>query len=151
MENIENIQPAESLITFNSDIKNYLLETSKWCKFLAIVGYIGMGLLILLGLCFMVGFSIFSRVSHLGFPIGIFGFVYILIAVLYFFPLNYMYKFSVQLAQGFKSNNQLSVNNGFENLKSLFKFMGILTIVVLSIYALIIIVMVPLAIFTAVK
>ena len=33
MENTENIQPTESVITVNGDIKNYLLETAKWCKF----------------------------------------------------------------------------------------------------------------------
>jgi hypothetical protein len=151
MENIENIQPTGSEITVNGDINNYLLETAKWCKFLAIVGYIGMGLLVLLGLGFMVGLSVFSSISHLGFPIGLFGLIYIFIAVLYFFPISYMYKFSTNITQGLKSNNQQSVNYGFKNLKSLFKFMGILTIVVLSIYALIIIVMVPVAIFTGLK
>lgn len=147
MENFENIQPTENSITVNGDIKNYLLETSKWCKFLAITGYIGMGILVLIGLFVMVGFSIFNRYSHLGFPMGILGLVYIIIAVLYFFPLNYMYKFSVNLTHGFKSNNQESVNHGFENLKSLFKFMGIFTIVILSIYTLLLIVMVPIAMF----
>jgi hypothetical protein len=151
MENTENIQPTESVITVNGDIKNYLLETAKWCKFMAIVGYIGMGLLILLGLCVMVGLSIFSSISHLGFPMGLFGLIYILIAGLYFFPLNYMYKFSTNLTQGLKSNIQQSVDFGFKNLKSLFKFMGILTIIVLSIYALVIVVMVPVAIFTGLK
>ena len=151
MADIENIQPTESLITVTSEIKNYLLETSKWSKFLAIVGYIGMGLLILIGIAVTIGFSILSSVSHFGFPMGILGVVYILLGVLYFFPINYMYKFSVHLTQGFKSNNQQSVNYGFENLKSLFKFTGIFTIVVLSIYALIIIVAIPLTIFSAMK
>jgi hypothetical protein len=157
MENIENTQmetteinqPIESPVTINSDIKSYLLETAKWCKFLAIAGFIGMGILVLLGLCISVGFSVFARISHVGFPMGIFGFFYVLIAAIYFFPLNYMYRFSINLTRGINLNNQPSVTYGFENLKSLFKFMGILTIVVLSIYALAIVVMIPVAIFTA--
>jgi cell division protein FtsX len=151
MENIENIQPVEIQFTINNEIKDYLLETSKWGKFLAIVGFIGMALLLLLGVVFIVGFSIFSSVSGIGFPIRIMGFVYILISILYYFPLKYLYNFSIQLKQGLNSINQESVTSGFKNLKSLFRFMGIFTIVVLSIYALIIIVMVPVAIFSAIK
>jgi hypothetical protein len=62
-----------------------------------------------------------------------------------------LYNFYIQLKQGFNSINQQRFTSGFENLKSLFKFMGILTIVVLSIYALLIIVIVPIGIFTALK
>jgi hypothetical protein len=151
MENIENTQPVENQLTINNEIKGYLLETSKWGKFLAIVGYVGMGLLLLLGVVCLVGFSIFSSVSSVGFPIRIMGFIYILLSVAYYFPLKYLYNFSIQLKQGFNSINQQTVTSGFENLKSLFKFMGIFTIVVLSIYALLIIVVVPVTIFTAIK
>jgi hypothetical protein len=151
MENNENTQPVENLFTINSEIKGYLLETSKWGKFLAIIGYVGMGLLLLLGLAFIVGFSIFSSVSNVGFPMRIMGFIYILISVVYYFPVNYLYKFSIQFKQGFNSINQQTITSGFENLKSLFKFMGIFTIVVLSIYVLIIIVAVPVAIVSAIK
>jgi len=151
MENLENTQPDENQVTINNEIKAYLLETSKWGKFLAIVGFVGMGLLLLLGIVFIIGFSIFSSVPGVGFPIRIIGFIYLLISVVYYLPLKYLYNFSIQLKQGFNSINQQKVTSGFENLKSLFKFMGIFTIVVLSIYALLIIIMVPVAIFTAMK
>lgn len=151
MENIENTQPVENLFEINSEIKGYLLETSKWGKFLAIMGYIGMGILLLLGVIFIVGFSIFNSVSSVGFPMRIMGFIYVLISVLYYFPLKYLYNCSVQLKQGLNSANQPAITSGFENLKSLFKFMGVFTIVVLSIYVLIIIVAVPVAIFSSMR
>jgi hypothetical protein len=151
MENFENIQPVENQLKINDEIKGYLLETSKWGKLLAIVGYVGMGLLLLLGLVFMIGFSMFSSFSGMGFPMRIMGFFYILIAVLYYFPLNYLYKYCTQIKQGLTSTNQQTVTTGFENLKSLFRFMGIFTIVVLSLYALILIIAVPLAIFTSMR
>jgi len=110
-----------------------------------------MGLLLVIGVAIIVGFSLFSSVSNFGFPIRIMGFIYIVISVLYYFPLNYLYKFSKHLKQGFNSINQQEVTSGFENLKSLFKFMGIFMIVVLSLYALIIIIAVPLAIFSGIK
>jgi hypothetical protein len=151
MENIENAQHFENPLTIDNEIKGYLLETSKWGKFLAIVGFIGMGLLLLLGIAFLVGFSSFSSITGVGLPMRIIGFVYILISVLYYFPLKYLYNFSVQSKQGITLTNQKTITSGFENLKSVFKFMGIFTIVVLSLYALIIVVAVPLAIFSAIK
>jgi hypothetical protein len=151
MENIENVQQFENQLTIDNEVKGYLLETSKWGKFLAIVGFIGMGFLLLLGLAFLVGFSSFSSITGVGFPMRIIGFVYLLISVLYFFPLKYLYNFSVELKQGILFTNQHAITSGFENLKSIFKFMGIFTIVVLSLYALIIVVAVPIAIFSALK
>ncbi|HEX2921280.1 MAG TPA: hypothetical protein VHO50_08965 [Bacteroidales bacterium] len=50
MENLETTQPVESQITVNTEIKDHLLETAKWGKFLAVVGYIGIGMLILAGM-----------------------------------------------------------------------------------------------------
>ena len=151
MENIENTQPVENLISINREIKGYLLETSKWGKFLAIIGFIGMGFLLLAGVVLSVGFSFFNSVSGLGFPMRIMGLIYILVSVLYYFPLKYLYNYSIQLKQGFNSTDQKTITSGFKNLKSIFKFMGIFTIVVLSLYVLIIIVAVPLSIFSAIK
>jgi len=143
MEEIESTQQAEDGITISNAIKDYLLETSKWGKFLGIVGYVGIGLLILVGLGVMIGFSISRSFSDVDFPMGAIGLVYLVIAVLYYFPINYLYKFSVQIKQGLDSSDHQSVKSGFENLKSLFKFMGIFTIIVLSIYALILVIALP--------
>jgi hypothetical protein len=49
----------------------------------------------------------------------------------------------VQIKKGLKSNDITTITAGFQNLKSLFKFMAIVTIVILSIYGLILIVAIP--------
>jgi hypothetical protein len=149
MENVETTQPTGNPVTINDEIKGYLLETSKWGKFLAIVGYIGIGLLVLLGVIVMVGLSFAGSMSQFGFgfPMGLLGFIYILIAVLYWFPVNYLYKFSDNVKKGLNTNDQQHVTLGFESLKSLYKFSGILTIIVLSIYALVLLIAIPMAIF----
>jgi hypothetical protein len=144
MENMESTQSDEVLMSVNDEIKGYLLETSKWGKLLAIVGYVLIGLLIMLGLGVIVGFSVFGKITHIGFPMGFFGIVYILIAGLYYFPVNYLNKFSDQIKKGVNSNDQPSVTSGFGNLKSLFKFMGIFTIVILSMYFVALIAVLPL-------
>lgn len=147
MDNMETTPGNEILMTVNQEIKDYLLETSKWGKLLAIVGYVGIGLLCLLGLGVTIGLSFMNSLNEVGFPLGIVGLIYIVIAVLYYFPVNYLYKFSVQIKQGFKSNDQQSLTSGFANLKSLYKFMGIFTIVILSIYGLALVIVLPLTMF----
>lgn len=149
MENYENLSQSASPVTINNEIKDYLVETSKWGKFLAITGYIGMGFIVLLGLVFMLGSSAFNSLANTGFPIGVFGLVYILMAVLYYFPVTYLYRFSSNIRKGLNTGDPESVSSGFKNLKSLYKFMGIFTIVILSIYVLAIVIAIPVAIFAA--
>jgi hypothetical protein len=57
-------------------------------------------------------------------------------AVLYYFPTQYLYNFAVKMKLAIQNSQQNNLEDGFENLKSLFKFTGILMIVVLSIYGL---------------
>jgi len=147
MDNMESTFRDDALMSLNNETKNYLLEISKWGKLLAIVGYVGMGFLILVGLAVIIGFSFFNSFSDADFPFGSVGIIYILLAVLNYFPVNYLYKFSGQIKQGLNTNDQKYITSGFGNLKSLFKFMGIFTIVILSIYALALIVVLPLTLF----
>jgi hypothetical protein len=146
MENFENKDQNQSTIISNNEIKGYLIEITKWGKFLAIVGYIGMGILILVSVFMMFGLSKITQLSNSAFPMGILGLVYILIAVVYFFPIYYLHMFSVQTKKGLTSQDINTLTSGFQNLKSLFKFMGIFTIIILSLYALILLIAIPTAI-----
>jgi hypothetical protein len=143
MENIEISNQTENSLIISDEIKNYLLEISKWGKFLAIVGYVGMAILVLVALGVMVGFSFLNNDTEGTFPMAALGLVYILLAVAYYFPISYLYRFSVQMKEGLVTVNHQSVTTGFENLKSLFKFMGIFTVVILSIYALLLVIALP--------
>lgn len=143
MENTENLQPVNQTMTDDNENKTFLLEISKWGKFLAIVGYIGIAFLTIVAIAVMIGFSVASVELDKGFPMGILGVIYLVIAIIYYFPVNFLYKFSIQMKKGLESDNKQSIASGFENLKSLFKFMGILTIVILSIYALLLVIALP--------
>jgi hypothetical protein len=63
--------------------------------------------------------------------------VYLLLALLFFFPCLYLFKFSVKMQASLNSMSQENFEESLKNLKSMFKFYGICTIVMLSIYALI--------------
>lgn len=145
MENSENNEQVENSYVGNLQINDFLLETSKWGKFLAILGYIGMGIQVLLAIFMMFVYSRLGNLPESDFPMGLMGIFYLIIPVIYYFPVTYLYRYSVQIKQGVNSKDLSTVTSGFQNLKSLFKFLGILAIVMISIYALILVIVLPMS------
>jgi len=139
MESLDADMLRDNNASLTGEIRAYLTETAKWGMFLAVMGYIGIGLMVLVGIGVMVG-AASQSIEGLAGNMGPFGLIYIALAVLYFFPVYYLHQFAVKMKQGLTSQDSMSITSGFENLKSLFKFMGIFCIVILSIYAVIIIV-----------
>jgi hypothetical protein len=116
---------------------SYLSETAKWAKFLSIVGFVFCGLFVLLGIFMGTTMSTVFATSHMGTNSGVvFSVVYVFIAALYFFPCLYMIKFSRFMQVAIKAGDPVQLNEGLKNLKSCFKFMGIFTIILLSLYLL---------------
>ncbi|MGE5106582.1 MAG: DUF5362 family protein [Sphingobacteriales bacterium] len=119
----------------------YLMETAKWGKFLGIMGFIGCGLLVIVAI--FMGSTFASLRSQFGGMGGMSGGVitifYLLFAMLYFFPCFYLYNFSVKMQSALRNNDQMALQSAFANQKSCYKFVGILTIVVMSLYLLAII------------
>jgi len=116
---------------------SFLRETAKWSKFLSIVGFVMMGLMLLFlgfaGTTMSTMFaSSYGRSTGGGFAQFIILAAFLLI---YFFPCLYLYKFATKMQVALRSNDQETLNSSFENLKSCFKFMGILMIIILAIYA----------------
>ena len=64
------------------------------------------------------------------------GLIYVLIGLLYFFPVFYLFKFSSKVRTALATKNTQELDAAFENLKSHYKFIGILMIITLSIYVL---------------
>ncbi len=121
-------------ILINSEIKDYLLESAKWTKFLSILGFIGLSLIVVFSiLAVLAG----SSIESIGFRSIWFALFYIISGVLYYFPINYLYQFSKGISQGIKSNDQESFTTALRSLKSHYKYMGIFTIVLLSFYLLV--------------
>ena len=115
--------------------KDFLLNASKWANFMAIVGFVMLGLMVI-GALFMVGAAASYSRYGMGLSMGAMAVAYILAAVLYFFPTYYLFLFARKIKDGFERGSEEDITKGFENLKSMFKFVGILTIVVLGLYAL---------------
>lgn len=133
---MENQLHDESIfsIEVSPAMKDNLRETVKWGKFLAIMGFIGIGFL-LLGALIVIGtgaaFGTFG--GAMGSSVGL---VYFIVCGLYFYPTYALYKFSSLTRLGLEANDQPSLDEGFRYMKNMFRFMGILTIVILAFYAL---------------
>ncbi|MGV6860224.1 MAG: DUF5362 family protein [Putridiphycobacter sp.] len=137
LDEILDSNSSQNELQLNSQMKNDLLTSAKWGKFLSIVGFIGLGLMLLGAI------SVFSVGSNVRSPFGpnpaIIGVTYLIFVILYFFPIYYLFQFSAKIKEAVSGNNSLSLQEGFNFLAKQYKFVGILTIVVLSIYVLAII------------
>lgn len=117
----------------------HLMEISRWGKFLAILGFIALGLLVVLAIFYgtilnsLTSSGLDSKVAGLTWIVSI---IYVVIAAIFFFPVWYLFKFSSQIETSIRSKNTQELTAAFSNLKSVFKFMGIYSIVMLGLYAL---------------
>ncbi|HYW97083.1 MAG TPA: hypothetical protein VE870_15940 [Bacteroidales bacterium] len=109
-------------------------EVGKWAGFLAIVGFIMLALMIVFSfsVLFMAG-SIPISANGGTFPKGLVFVLYLFLAVLYFFPTWYLFRFADLLRKSFKSGNSSEFNLSIRYLKNFFVFIGIFTIIGLAI------------------
>lgn len=139
----DHFKSGSSEIGLTTESISYLAEAGKWGRFLAIMGFIMCGIIVLIGL---FASSIFSMMSNMtGSPSAMAGLggmvtvIYLLIALFYFYPCLTLYRFSTNAIEAARSRSTENVTMALKNLKANFKFVGIVTIVILSIYVLAII------------
>jgi len=130
-------------LTLDVQSKSFLAESARWGKFLAIVG------LVVCILVVIVGIFLATQASEINNAFNQYGdrtefrnlgplmaAVYIFIALIYFFPCLYLLRFSNYMKAALAAEDQERLMHSFKNLKSMFKFVGILTIIILSLYIL---------------
>ncbi|WP_291725563.1 DUF5362 family protein [Bernardetia sp.] len=123
--------------------KSFLATSASWGKFLAIMGFIGTALMILGGIAMMFVGAIsnsFSTGTTMN-PFGAFGGVgigllYLFLAIFYFFPALYLYNFSSKTKSAIRNSDSSELEQAFKNLKSMFLFLGVTTIVFIALYVL---------------
>jgi hypothetical protein len=117
--------------SLSSEAVNALQGSAKWARLLAIVGFVMCGFVLLAAVFVMTLSSQFIE-SGLGASFGIFaGLLYVGLAALLYFPYRFLYRF----AKSAKIADTSSVTVAMENLYKYFRFFGIMTVIVLGIYA----------------
>lgn len=138
----QNVDSPLFGLTIDPVIKSHLSETARWGKFLAIIGFICCALIVLGGIVVVSSLGTLQRTYGMneGVSLSAFGpgivVLYICIAILYFFPCLFLLRFSNKMKSALIADNQAELAGSFQNLKALFRYVGILTIIVLSIYVL---------------
>jgi hypothetical protein len=129
MENQELDNHLKNDDSFDDEIKNYLLSAAKWAKFIAIAGFIFIGLIIwsflrtyyqFLNLPVEVPNEIYLRVFL----------IFVILTIIVYLPTRFLYNFSSNILQNhdtaFESNE--SLKEGLKHLNYYFTTIGILTI-----------------------
>ena len=122
-------------LVLTEEAKSHLFQAAKWARFLAIVGFIMVGLMVLLGLFSSVFISAFESEEFSAFPSALFTGLYVVIAAVYFFPTYYLFRFASRTRDALSEDDSDLLEGGLEQLKSCFRFMGILVIIMLALYA----------------
>jgi hypothetical protein len=146
---LETGNPAASLIPqITMESLGYLNTAAKWAKFLAILGFIGIGILVLLGLFMGVIFSVLNYIpetTHFPFPLHWLGLFYFVLAAVYVFPVIYLNNFSNHIRKAVAFRETQYLTNALCNLKKNLKYIGIMTIVFIISYF---VIMIGVVIFT---
>ncbi|MCY1722207.1 DUF5362 family protein [Prolixibacteraceae bacterium Z1-6] len=139
--------PRELAIT--AEIGEQLNGAGNWGKFLAILGFVFMGLMVFGGFIMSIIFLVMpgELSSGMPFPPFLFGFIYLVMGAIYFLPILYLYRFSSNIKSAILSKDQNQLTVAFKNLKAHYRFIGIFTIVIFALYILVFIVMVFAGIF----
>ena len=150
MEDSTSIVQNEKSMEFQAEAIGYLDETRKWAMFLSIMGFIAVGLLIVAALVMGVIFSFIPDTDDLPAGFGlIFSVLYLVLAGLYFFPVLYLNQFSQKAKKAIAEQNSSFLTEAIGRLKSHYKFIGIMTIVMMAIYPVIIVIAVAVGVSSA--
>jgi heme/copper-type cytochrome/quinol oxidase subunit 2 len=132
----------EDKLSLNDLAVAALRESAKWCMFLSIVGFIFIGLMVVMGAFMAVAMSAIDDPYGGGMgsmnPFmaikGYLGAFYIVLALLYFFPVYYLFNYAKGTKQALDSGNSDVLSDALVNLKSHHKFLGIFTIITIGLY-----------------
>ncbi|WP_316806406.1 DUF5362 family protein [Pedobacter agri] len=143
MEEFEQQKAEEVKLVVTEDMRSYLYDITKWAKFLSVVGFV-ISIFIIIA-----AFSIPALVDNnpaiaaqMG-PLGASGatiitVIYFVMGLLLFYPSILLNRVANKGKQGVLFGDQENLNQAVSNLKSLFKFWGVVTIAIIAFYFLMI-------------
>lgn len=128
--------------TLSKTSLNFLYDAARWARFIAILGFIFIGFMVLLGILIGPILSALNEevgafnASPLFMSSGIISIIYVIIGIIFFFPVYFLFQFSNGVVKAYKSADEDQLNASIHFLKMHFKFIGILVIISIAIYAL---------------
>jgi membrane-anchored glycerophosphoryl diester phosphodiesterase (GDPDase) len=131
---------GHSTITHN--MVEALQRTKPWVRFMSVIMFILLALMILGALAMLVGGLVgMGRMgARGGLPMAAASLLYVLIAILYAPPAIFLWKYASNIAS-MAENQAWGMEQALRSQKSFWKYVGILTLVVMVVYAIILAVM----------
>jgi hypothetical protein len=125
-------------LSFDTEARSFLRQMTLWARICAVCAFIGYGLSLVLAI---FGHRRIIDSETDGFNMGMYvrtgSVLGVLITIVIGGILNYfLYRFSVDTARGLESMNSGKLNEGLGGLRTYFKILGILTIIILGLVGL---------------
>lgn len=117
----------------------YLNATRPWVKFLAILGFIGMTLMAIAGLFMILGLSAVPMKPGAPAFSPLVGLIYLVFIAFYFMPCLFLYRYGKAIS-AIPGTGQSAFEDALRHQKSFWKFIGIFTLVMLSLELLFIVI-----------
>ncbi|MDY0102609.1 MAG: hypothetical protein RBS07_06695 [Lentimicrobium sp.] len=141
---MEDFQPENQIngvreMNINSLSYSSLAETRKWTLFFAILGIIGIALMLILAIAVMVILPAMNNGFNTPMPTGIIGIIYLIISAIYILPVIFLLQFSNRIKTALATRNSETLGFALKSLMLHFRTVGIITIGIMLLYLIILV------------
>jgi hypothetical protein len=112
-------------------ISNSLRATRPWTRLFSILGFIGTAVMILTGIAIILGGKIFQTAENAPLP-ALTGIINILASIFYLVPSIWLSKYSSAITRFLHGGGAIELGNAIAFQKSFWKFLGIMTVVLIG-------------------
>lgn len=116
----------------------HLRKTKPWVRLLAVLGMIGMALMVLGGLAMAVMGGGFFRYMGMAARLGM-ALVYVVLAFLYLPPVLFLNRYASRIADLVEDRSITSLEAALRAQKSFWKYVGVFTVIIMCLYALVLV------------
>ena len=109
----------------------YLQATKPWVRFMSVISFIMAGFMVVFGVIIML----MPNAGMGGFSV-LLGFIYVLLAGLYVGPAYFLHQFASSIGNLMDGGGDVALEAVLASQKSFWRFVGIMTLVLISLYAL---------------
>ncbi len=124
-----NVFDNDKLVLTSSAV-DFLNTASKWSIFIAIIGFLFVASL--LTMAFMIGNLISQLPMQLPIPTIVFTGVFLFAAIVLFFPVFFLFRFSMRTQKAIKTKDSVALASAFQSLKAHYMYIGILIIIYIA-------------------
>ncbi len=141
--------PSETSAAITQGVLDQLRRTKPWVRFISVLMFIGAGFMMLIGVVMgvMGGFGAMAAPEGVAFGLGfgvVMALIYGALALLYIYPAMKLWKYASRIAVLLDSGHPVELEAALNEQRKFWKFMGVVTIVVMVLYLVAIIVAVVL-------